>query len=353
MRVLPGSIRRQIGLAYLLARTTDTIADTEIVPVERRLTALHDLRDAILGLHSRRLDFSEFVQAPPGSPQPFLAHCENALRDIEYDKLTDPTQVTHSGSDAERTLLQRIDEILAVLAGFKPGDQQLIRDVLKTITSGQELDLHRFGRASSSAIVALETMEELDDYTYRVAGCVGEFWTRACRAHVFPRAPLDNQQLLRDGIRFGKGLQLVNVLRDLPADLRHGRCYLPRRELATLGLTPADLLHSKNEARLRPLYNELLGQTENHLRAGWDYTNRLPRSCIRVRLACAWPILIGVRTLARLRTHNVLDGTTRIKISRREVKNIFIRSIATYPSTRSWNKLYERAAQTNDPAYEH
>ena len=31
MRVLPSAIRPQIGLAYLLARTTDTIADTEIV----------------------------------------------------------------------------------------------------------------------------------------------------------------------------------------------------------------------------------------------------------------------------------------------------------------------------------
>ena len=32
LRVLPGAIRPQIGLAYLLARTTDTIADTELVP---------------------------------------------------------------------------------------------------------------------------------------------------------------------------------------------------------------------------------------------------------------------------------------------------------------------------------
>ena len=34
LAILPGSIRPQISLAYLLARTTDTIADTEIVPVE-------------------------------------------------------------------------------------------------------------------------------------------------------------------------------------------------------------------------------------------------------------------------------------------------------------------------------
>lgn len=340
MRLLPRSIRPQIGLAYLLARITDTIADTEIVPVERRLAALHELRDRILGAHSKHLDFSEFK-----TPDAFLAQCENALRDIEYDKLTDPAQVTHSGSDAERTLLQRIEEILAVLATFSPDDRQRIRDVLQTITSGQELDLQRFGRATANAVAALETMEELDDYTYRVAGCVGEFWTRMCRAHAFPHAQLDDKQLLDDGVRFGKGLQLVNVLRDLPADLRNGRCYLPRRELEKLGLIPGDLRDPKNEARLRPLYNDLLRRTDEYLRAGWNYTQSLPRGSIRVRVACAVPILIGVRTLAKLRVHNVLDSTRRIKISRREVKGIFIRSIATYPSTRHWNRLYERAAQ--------
>src|SRR5687767_10179922 len=317
MRVLPGNIRRQIGLAYLLARTTDTIADTEIVPVERRLDALRALRDRVLGTNRNPLDFSDFTKAKAAAAQPFMAHCENALRDIEYDKLTDPTVVTHKGSDAERALLLRIEEILSVMSSFSSDDQQTIRDVLSTITSGQELDLQRFGNASAQNILALSTLNELDDYTYRVAGCVGEFWTRMCRAHAFPNAQLDEEKLLADGVRFGKGLQLVNVLRDLPADLRNGRCYVPSGELEKLGLAPADLLDPKNEPRLRPLYNELLAQTEAHLRAGWNYTQALPRGCVRVRLACAWPILIGVRTLGRLRTHNILDGSRRIKITRR------------------------------------
>ena len=38
---LPAAVRPQIGLAYLLARTTDTIADTELVPLEQRLDALY------------------------------------------------------------------------------------------------------------------------------------------------------------------------------------------------------------------------------------------------------------------------------------------------------------------------
>jgi len=344
MRVLPGSIRAQIGLAYLLARTTDTIADTEIVPVERRLIALQKLRDRILNQSSVRLDFAEFTRDTAGADEPFLAHCENALRDIEYDKLTDPAKVEGRGSSAERMLLQRIEEILAVLANFEAQDQEMIRDVLSTITSGQELDLQRFGNASVKSIAALQTMEELDDYTYRVAGCVGEFWTRMCREHAFPGAQLDDGKLLQDGIRFGKGLQLVNVLRDLPADLRHGRCYLPQRELKAVGLSVEELLDPEKEPKLRPLYEKLLRRAEDDLRAGWDYTKALPRGCIRVRQACAWPILIGVRTLAKLRKHNVLDSSERIKISRKEVKQIIARSILSYPLTGAWNRLYERMA---------
>src|SRR3954469_2702394 len=67
LRVLPKAIRRQIGLAYLLARTTDTIADTEIVSVEQRLKMLQALRERILGTSAVRLDFGQLAQQQ-GSP---------------------------------------------------------------------------------------------------------------------------------------------------------------------------------------------------------------------------------------------------------------------------------------------
>src|SRR4029453_269706 len=102
-------------------------------------------------------------------------------------------------------------------------DQLRIRKVIDINTSGQELDLKRFAGATANQIKALQSDEELDDYTYRVAGCVGEFWTEMCRAHSFPECPLDERVLLRNAVRFGKGLQLVNILRDFPSDLRQGR----------------------------------------------------------------------------------------------------------------------------------
>ena len=220
---------------------------------------------------------------------------------------------------AEKLLLEKVEASLAALQTLSAADSKMIRDVLATITSGQELDLRRFANASAEQIVALETAVELDDYTYRVAGCVGEFWTKICRAHLFPDARLDEKQLIADGIRFGKGLQLVNILRDLPADLKNGRCYLPTQRLDEAKLFPEILFSPMNEEKFLKLYHEYLDKAEAHLRAGWRYTNTLPFGQFRVRLACAWPILIGVRTIEKLRAAKVVELQQRVKISRGEI----------------------------------
>jgi farnesyl-diphosphate farnesyltransferase len=319
LRVLPGSVRAQIGLAYLLARTTDTIADTELVPVTNRLAALEALRRRIEG---------------DGAGE---------VRDVFRELAAAQPDLVGGGTSAERVLLERVEDALALLASFSVEDKKLIRDVLATITSGQVLDLQRFGDCNAEKIGALQSETELDDYTFRVAGCVGEFWTKICRAHVYPEANLDDDSLLRDGVRFGKGLQLVNILRDLPRDLRQGRCYLARERLARAGLQPADLLRAESIGKLRPAYDELLNVADAHLAAGWRYTNTLPRSAIRIRLACAWPVLIGAKTLARLRTANPLDASQRVKISRAELKRIIGATVVRYPLSRAWHELFERS----------
>ena len=309
LRVLPGKVRPQIGLAYLLARTTDTIADTGIVAPEKRLESLGAFRERIVDANKAPLDLGALAK--------------------------------QQGSRAERLLLERCEESLELLRRTEPFDRKLIQEVLAIITSGQELDLRRFANSSASKLTALRTDEELDDYTYRVAGCVGEFWTRICRAHLFPNARLDEPALLKQAVRFGKGLQLVNVLRDLPKDLREGRCYLPSEALATRGLEPEVLLEAANERRVRPLYNSYLDRAHEHLRVGWEYTNSLPRSCIRVRLACAWPILIGLETIRLLRTENFLNAGQRVKVSRAEVGRIIRRTVLLYPWASAWSRLAE------------
>lgn len=316
LRVLPGEIRPQIGLAYLLARATDTIADTDLLPLEQRLDALRKLRARILSLEETGLDLGDF-----------------ALR---------------QASPSEAILLDRMPEVLSAFRELDPADQELIREVLTHITRGQELDLLRFTSPVNSTsgpdmIRSLSSGAELDEYTYLVAGCVGEFWTKACFAHLHSSdGAATASKLLANAVRFGKGLQLVNILRDLPSDLSKGRCYIPSESLATIGLAPADLLRPEAEPRFRPVYNALLDEAEAHLRAGWHYTCALPRPWRRVRLACAWPVLIGLDTLKKLRTETVLNPDKRIKISRSNVRRIMFRSILALAFPKGWERLPEK-----------
>jgi farnesyl-diphosphate farnesyltransferase len=307
LRILPGKIRDQIGLAYLLARTSDTIADTNLVAPEARLNALRSFRDGVSGTGKSGLQLGELAE--------------------------------RQSSEAERVLLRQTEASLALLEKLSPPDLTLVRQVLEIIISGQELDLERFSAASKDNLIALRNDSELDDYTWRVAGCVGEFWTKMCRAHLFPHSNVDDHFLLTHGVRFGKGLQLVNILRDVPVDLRNGRCYMPSERLASAGLSPSDLLEPSAEPRLRSVYGGYLDLAESHLRAGWAYTNALPRGSVRVRLACAWPNLIGFETLRLLRTRNVLDPKNRIKISRQDVKRIIRRTVFLYPFAAAWKRL--------------
>jgi farnesyl-diphosphate farnesyltransferase len=285
LRVLPREIRPQISLAYLLARASDTIADTQAVAGSERVGILREF----LAGGTRRI-----VPATADTP-------------------------------AEKVLLERLDDCFALLASFSEEDQRLIRGLHRTIIEGQIFDLETFPGGTESGLAALADDEQLDRYTYLVAGCVGEFWTRMCAAHLAALKQWDVGRMCGLGVRFGKGLQLVNILRDVPRDLRMGRCYLPVSE-------PQALLDPSNFARIEPLYTRWLDAAVDHLDAGWEYTMQIPSSLKRLRLACVWPIWIGLKTIARLRQANPLDPAQRIKVSRGEVYRLMASSGA-----RAWS----------------
>jgi farnesyl-diphosphate farnesyltransferase len=290
LRVLPAEIRPQISLAYLLARASDTIADTKAVPKRERIEVLRQ----------------------------FAAGTRLKLA------VTD-------GSPAEQRLLARLDDCFAMLASLSNEDQRLIRALHQTIVSGQIFDLEKFPREHGTELVALANDKELDRYTYLVAGCVGEFWTKMCRTHLPGLEALS----IDDGVRFGKGLQLVNILRDLPKDLRIGRCYLPMSE-------PALLIEPNNFTTVEHIYRQWLDIAVEHLDAGWRYTLAIPANQRRLRLACVWPIWIGLKTIARLRRANPLDTSQRVKVSRPEVYWIMLESALLVGNDAALDEVYQR-----------
>ena len=103
------------------------------------------------------------------------------------------------------------------------------RAALEAIIDGCEMDLDR---------VRYETAEELEPYCYRVASAVG-----LCCIEIFgytdPRAR-------EYAINLGKALQLTNIMRDVGADARVGRVYLPQRDLKNFGVAEEDLVAGRH-----------------------------------------------------------------------------------------------------------
>ncbi len=323
LAVLPSRVARQVGLAYLFARAADTIADAGEMDRDERGALLRRFKLQFVG---ERLEWEEIA----------------AIRDVLVP------QQHHPG---ERMLMEHLEECFRVYAGCCPEDQEKIRWLLPILVSGMEMDLERFPGESGDRLAALSSMDDLDMYIYRVAGCVGEFWTNLMCAHLPGLSRWDREAGVRAGVRFGKGLQLTNVLRDLPRDLRRGRCYIPLECLERAGLTPADLLDERTMPKFSPVLHQLVGVTLGHLDQGWRYCLSIPRREVRLRLACMWPILIALKTLGLLTTcGNVLDPGRELKVSRGAIYRIMATTTLTggcgYAGTAYWGHLRKAIGQS-------
>jgi farnesyl-diphosphate farnesyltransferase len=282
VRFLPRRIRLTIALAYLLARASDTISDTNGMAPRSRVEFLTQFLKQICEINSAKaLGVAPFLEKQAEGP--------------------------------EKTLLQNIDRILLSLRLIAPQHRELVAEVLSQIIHGQTLDIERF--EMRAGIQKLPDDSSLVEYTYLVAGSVGEFWTKVCLLEWRHYSDRSASKLLELGREFGQGLQLINILRDFPSDLRQGRCYLPIGDLEEV-VADSNLARAEWERwRQRALV---------YLSSGWEYINVIRPPL--VRFACAVPLFIGVHTLDLLgREPRLRPG---VKITRNEVRSLVCWAVA-------------------------
>lgn len=280
LRLLPGPMREAASLAYLLARTSDTLADTAAAPLADRLRCLDEFGLALAG----KRKISRW-------PLRLLNAVENV---------------------GERHLLEISDDLLAWLGRHPAGEAGLVREVVGIIIGGQKLDLERFAGAEQGTPVALQDDAALEDYAWRVAGCVGAFWTKLgffTMGDRFSRVPAS--VLIEQGISYGKGLQIVNILRDLPADLAMGRCYLPVAD-------PMDTGH------LLVAHQRWLERSAGWVNAGFSYAESLRSR--RLRVATVLPAMIARETLERMQDTDWQTLQARVKVPRAKVYLALLRA---------------------------
>ncbi|MFT4176630.1 MAG: squalene/phytoene synthase family protein [Luteolibacter sp.] len=281
LRLLPKEMREAASLGYLLARCSDTLADVSSAPLELRMQALENLRAAVVH------------EAP-------LARLSHVLLN----------GVTNYW---ERNLLERGNDWLEWLRKMPRAEAKLIQEVADTIFSGQLLDLERFATASAQQPVTLANAGELEDYAWRVAGCVGAFWTKLGYLTLegnFSEA--DPAVLEQQGIAYGKGLQLVNILRDLPSDLAEGRCYLP-------------VVDPLDREELLASHAEWLKKALSYVEEGEVYADSLRMR--RLRAASRLPALLAASTLTKMRGASWARLESRVKVPRYQVYWLMLKSL--------------------------
>lgn len=278
IRWLPHQMQDGIALGYLLARATDSVADTSSADAEKREAILRLMGEAIGGNLSAEAQKDLFQQLG------------GALA-LAQEK------------EAERVLLSRFGECISLLQQMPVGQIALIRKVLQTIVEGQLWDLTYFRNNPS-----VTDDEQTHRYTFLVAGCVGRFWTELGLETMGSQfcLPARRQVMEEAGIRYGCGLQLVNILRDEGEDAARGRRYLCTSR------------------------SQWMNRAERYLHDGVDYSTRLRR--FRLRFASMLPALIGLKTLARMRQ---CTSGERVKIPRRTVYGCMLKAV--------WLSLVPRA----------
>lgn len=281
LRFLPAAAREPISLAYLLARASDTLADTDGWTEAEQRTWLHQFRTAV---------------QEPTPPAEWLTQLEQ-----ETAALPEAVSIT----PGERQLLRHLREVLAWFHASAAEEQALIRSVLGPITEGQLADLGR---------TCLSSAAELEHYTWQVAGCVGEFWTRLCLLKSPRYAITPVETLVTQGVHFGQGLQLINILRDVPKDAARGRSYLP-------GITPEDTAEIK-WATAQPW----LERCAMWLAEGRAYVAGIHG--FRYRWVVWMPLRLAEETLQLLRDAGPAAMTTPVKVPRQRVKWLALESTA-------------------------
>jgi farnesyl-diphosphate farnesyltransferase len=186
-------------LAYLLFRIADTLEDAEPWTRAQRQAAL--------------AEFGELLAATQKDPN------QASARSMSQRWLrANPT--SHEGY---RELLEAVPEVMAEVEKLEAGNRQIVLDHALRTAVGMSRVLDR---ADEKGWVRINSVPELEDYCYVVAGIVGELLT-SLFVHNAPALRAVQETLVRHQLEFGEGLQLVNILKDESVDRGEGRSYLP------------------------------------------------------------------------------------------------------------------------------
>jgi farnesyl-diphosphate farnesyltransferase len=313
IRVLKGELYRAVLAAYLFCRIVDTVEDAEDLPI--------DLRNRLLD------DYMAFFETPALDPQ----------RLSEWIALFGNLD----SSDSQQRLIQGSPSVFAVFSELPASTRAIISDCVLEMTAGMKKTLNR--QRPQDSFHSLQTMTDLEEYCYYVAGTVGIMLTRLFAAYSKSLKPLAAKKMADLQLSFALGLQMTNIIKDCSEDYRRGWCYIPADLAAKFGVPITEFFVQQHSQQSLATLDDLMIKTARHLDDALEYTLLLPRTEIRMRLFNLWSLFFAVKTLSKT-WHNkdLLNGEVKIKISRGEVYKTLAQTALLVTSKGLLRGLYRR-----------
>ena len=232
------------------------------------------------------------------------------------DAVDDASSAEHSRRAVDR-LRARIERVYSGHALDDLVERSFGRVVEEYALPRVELDLLAEGMAWDAAGRRYATLPDLREYALRVAGTVGVLMTHL----MGPTAP----PVLERARDLGIGMQLTNIARDVGADARIGRLYLPLDWLAEVGVAPDAFLRGPTPfGAIRATVARLLRAADEHYARADEGIGHLPRDC-RVAVRAARLIYADIGRVIRRRDYDSVS--TRAVVSGRRKAWLLARSV--------------------------
>jgi farnesyl-diphosphate farnesyltransferase len=301
---LPGVVGEAMCLSYLLLRVSDFLEDNDYMPAPRKVALLRLWDQILAGEAPARELVAEIGDRPPGD-------------------------------DPDARVAYHAVEILEKVHALPLAVQNQMLVHVRNSTQGMARWVARGPDISRE--------DDMDDYMHEVAGRVGYLVTDIFAWYSgFIRGRLS--QLMPLAREFGLALQTVNVIRGLRKDYERGWIFVPESFCAAFNLRRSDLFKPEYQIQALQVVDLVADKAERHLQKALDYVMALPPWLHTLRLACIWPMLFAVRTLALSRQNvNVLVG--EVKMTREEVKAI-VRDTTLFGWSNRWLESYYQHLKT-------
>ncbi|MBX3158524.1 MAG: squalene/phytoene synthase family protein [Deltaproteobacteria bacterium] len=283
--MLPEPLSTAVSCGYLLCRIADTIEDHPGIALDERDRMFGVFLDVLHGREPRALTRS-------------------------FEAIV--------GDDPELSLGRNCARVMCVFGSLDDDQRGACRHWIGEMARGMNVYVHR--QRGADGLIALTTLADLERYCYFVAGTVGHLLTDLFR-EVFE--PADGSGRRVDAEHFGAGLQMVNILKDIPEDRERGWSYIPRSTCAEHGLAVGDLLDVAHRDRAHAAVAPVFAMARDRLDAALTYALAVPPVHAGVRRFCLLPLWMAARTLVHARGNDALFVPgAEVKISRAEVASL-------------------------------